>query len=129
MIPAAQLVAMVGGGENGEPGWGVLACRVFMWLVHRRRTIMHSARFDAIARSFARSVTRRRAAKAGLGAAATGVLSLVARRDVAAGKTCTRSCQCSTGFRCALQHERMQCVKMTCPKGYVPCRLCDNCTG
>ena len=27
--PAAQLVAMVAGGANGEPGWAVSACRVF----------------------------------------------------------------------------------------------------
>ena len=88
---------------------------------------MDSARFDAIARSFARSVTRRRAAKVGLGAAATGVLSLVARRDVAAGKACMGNCDCSTGYRCTSRHGRSQCVKITCAKGTTPCKLCNVC--
>src|SRR5215213_3841928 len=29
MTPGAQLVATVAGGANGEPGWGVSACRSF----------------------------------------------------------------------------------------------------
>ena len=48
MIPTAELVAMVVGGANGEPGWAVSVCQFFLPVIaHRRRsewtvgTLMH----------------------------------------------------------------------------------------
>ena len=92
MIPAAQLVATVAGGANGEPGWAVLACQVFVHLMHRRRPIMDARRFDRAVKALGSGASRRRVLRGLLGSSVVGAVVVSRTVETRAGDN-----QCPSG--------------------------------
>jgi hypothetical protein len=91
---------MVAGGANGEPGWALLACRVFDSLVQRRRLIMDAHRFDSVVKALRSGSSRRRVLRGLLASSVAGAVGVSRTFDAQAGKSCSTSSDCPTNQLC-----------------------------